>query len=77
VVVDHDERKARMRMEHETHQQHLLEMIETAQRQGRPEQEIVAMVDESVGTTEGRDISNLRDLTFVQRLIGRTERQAA
>jgi hypothetical protein len=62
-----------MRMEHETHQQHLLEMIETAQRQGRPEREIVAMVDESVGAAETRDVSS-----FVQRLIGRTtERQAA
>jgi hypothetical protein len=67
-----------MRMEHETHQQHLLEMIETAQRQGRPEREIVAMVDESVGRTDGRNVSSLTDPSLVQRLIGRTtERRAA
>jgi hypothetical protein len=53
--------------------QHLLVMIETAQRAGREEREIVAIVDEYFGAEARRDCG-IGEPGFLRRLVARGRR---
>jgi hypothetical protein len=61
----------------EAQQQHLLVMIETAQREGRPEREIVAIIDQWRGPGDARKLGGAARPSLVRRLIGRAPSRRA
>jgi len=64
--------------EYEAEQQHLLAMVEAAQRAGRSEREIVGIVDRYFGQGATSRLGIVGDRGFARRLIDRaTTRRAA
>jgi hypothetical protein len=57
--------------EYEAEQQHLLAMVEAAQRRGRSEREITAIVDRYFGEGVARHLGIVEEPGFVRRLITR------
>ena len=51
-------------------QHHVLAMIETAQRDGRPEREIVAIVDRFFGAETTDELGTRREAGRLRRLLG-------
>ena len=64
--------------EYEAEQQHLLAMVEAAQRAGRSEREIVGIVDRYFGDGATTRLGIVSDRGFARRLLDRaTVRRAA
>ena len=63
--------------EYEAEQQHLLVMIETAQRAGRPEREIIAIVDRYFGDGATSRLGIVSDRGFARRLLDRAAAKRA
>ena len=51
-------------------QHHVLAMIETAQRNGRPEREIIAIVDRYFGTETSDELGIRREASLLRRVLG-------
>ena len=64
--------------EYEAEQHHLLTMVETAQRQGRSENEIVAIIERYFGAPVARELGIGGERGLVRRIVERaTLRRAA
>jgi hypothetical protein len=63
--------------QYEAEQQHLLAMVEAAQRAGRSEREIVAIVDRYFGEGAARDLGIAEEPRLVRRLILRASLKRA
>jgi hypothetical protein len=63
--------------DYEVEQHHLLVMVETAQRAGRSEREIVAIVDRYFGDGASSRLGIVNDRGFARRLLDRASAKRA